>query len=192
MLALGAPNGPQSISLDIVHDVTDAFAPDPSYSGAAEAALEIVRNLGSVERRTLYHGELRRALHPLLLHPAIEVVCGRPACQRRRIAWWALLPAEATVAATQERSPPRSRRGGLSDLAQPRPRTNLGLWPWLELADSGKTTVTLVDNSTPGLPVRLCFTCRTCKTPYTLTNTRRLTDFLEAIKNEESTIVLNY
>jgi hypothetical protein len=152
----------------------------------AARALEALKTVGGAEQRNVYDPTLRAALDPLRSHPALEATCVR--CGHR-LAWWALDADVAYVAATQHRAKPKYRRGGISDLAQPSPRTKPGVQPWIELAESATTTVRLVDVSTPGYPVRLGFVCE-CNARYTLRNTTRLEQYLNAIQADSGTIRL--
>jgi len=143
-------------------------------------ALSVLDRLGKAEGRAIYDPLLNVALEPLRHHPAVEALCSDPRC-RRRVAWLALDNRAAYVAATEGRAKPKDRRGGLSDLAQPQPRRNTGLLPWIELAENGLTSVRTVDFKNPaGYPLRLKFVCR-CGRDYTTTNTHRLRDLITAI-----------
>ena len=155
----------------------------------AQAALAALERLGDAEGRAIFDGSLRAALTPFRTHAALEVICGRRECGRR-IAWWALDTDAAFVAATERRARPRERLGGMRDLAKPLPRKNHGLLPWIELAQSGRTSVEIADwRNASGYPLRLKFTCR-CGAVYTTTNTRRIQLYLTALSRGSGTILL--
>jgi len=157
-------------------------------STAAQAAVLVLDEVGDAEGVNIRDARLKGALEPLAGTPALEVCCGR--C-RGRVAWWAPETVGAFIAATQGRAKPRRRHGGISDLAEPAPRTSIGLAPWIELASSGKTSVTIEDWKNPsGWPLRLRFTCR-CGAQYTRTNTTRMREYLTAIGSENSMIFLH-
>jgi hypothetical protein len=160
---------------------------DPS--DAVRVALEVLDRLGGAESSGIYEPRLNAVLQPLRALPAIEVCCGRDLC-RARIGWWAIDHSVAYIAATQERAKPKRRLGGMSDLAEPQPRRNAGLLPWIELAESGKTRVRLVDwKNASGFPLRLSFHCR-CGAEYVTRNTTRLRLFLSAAAAGTGTIFL--
>jgi hypothetical protein len=154
---------------------------------SAERALAIVDRFGEVEGNTIHAPDLNQELHPLR-DLTLGVRCGR--C-RDWIAWSALDLNAAFVAAFQRRRAPKDRRGGIEDCYDPEPgaptRKN---WPWITLAETGQTSVTLEDIHTPGYPLRLKFTCRTCDAQYLNKNTRRLRLFLEAVEHGEDKITL--
>jgi hypothetical protein len=124
----------------------------------------MVRGFGEIEGNTIHAVNLNQELHPLR-HLTLGVKCGR--C-RAWIAWCALDPNAAFVAAFQQRRPHRDRRGGIEDCYEPEPPSPAGRknWPWILLAESGKTSVTLKDIHTPGYPLRLRFTCPKCRAQY--------------------------
>ncbi len=134
----------------------------------AKWALRILDWFGEVEGNTIHAPDLNEALHPLR-DLTLGVRCGR--C-RAAIAWSALDLNAAFVAAFQRRRPPKDRRGGIEDCYDPEPgaqtRKNL---PWIILAETGKTSVTLEDIHTPGYPLRLKFTCPKCEAQYVNKNT---------------------
>jgi hypothetical protein len=162
---------------------------EPGPRELARIALDVLEQLPDVEGRRIYDHDLKAALEPLRRLPAIEVLCGRRGCHRR-VAWWGLDYSENFVAAAARRSPPKSRTGGIDDLGGPSPRLKPGLWPWIELAESGTTSVRLVDTQTPGYPIRLKFVCK-CGADYTLTNTTRLRAYLETVRNGTGHVLLN-
>ncbi len=153
-----------------------------------EVALDALKTLGDGEGRHIYEPTLTRALDPLRRLPALGARCR---CGTG-VAWWAIDPAGAFVAASQRRAPPKERSGGTTDFHDPNPRqAGRGLAPWIESAASGKTSVKLVDwKNNAGYPLRLRFDCPKCNAVYVLKNTERLRLFLAAIRDQSDTIML--
>jgi hypothetical protein len=154
---------------------------------SAVRALTEVDGFGEVEGNTIHAVILNQELNALR-GVTLGVTCGR--C-RAGIAWSALDANAAFVAAFQRRRPPRERRGGIEDCYDPEPRSPIRKnWPWILLAESGNTTVTVADIHTPGYPLRLRFTCPKCGAQYLNKNTTRLRLFLDAIAHGEDKITL--
>lgn len=155
---------------------------------AAALAHERLRSLGDAEGKRIYDPTLNDALNPLRSLPAIEVVCGSPRCGLR-VGWWAIDSGHAYIAATEARAKPKQRLGGMSDLASPAVHSGRFL-PWIALAETGRTSVRLVDFRNPsGFPLRLKFVCRRGH-DHTTTNTYRLQLFLAAIAAGKDKIYL--
>ena len=162
---------------------------DAGMREAAQRALAEVDHFGEVEGRTIHAVYLNEDLNHLR-ELTLEIKCGR--C-RRRVAWGALDPNAAFVAAFQRRRPPKERVGGIEDCYQPEPPSPTGQrrnWPWIILAESGKTSVTVEDIYTPGYPLRLRLTCQECGAQYLNKNTTRLRLFLDAVVHGETRITL--
>lgn len=155
---------------------------------AAERALTELHGFGEIEGNTIHAVILNRELNALR-HLTLGIKCGR--C-RAGMAWGALDANAAFVAAFQRRRSPKDRRGGIEDCYDPEPPSPAGRknWPWIILAESGKTSVTAEDIHTPGYPLRLRFTCPKCAAEYLNKNTRRLRLFLDAVAHGESKITL--
>ena len=143
---------------------------DAEVREAATRALEVVDELGGVEGRTIYTVALNEALEPLR-RLTLGAVCGRcrqgrgvvrAGCQRgvRR----------GIPAATPTQRASGGHRGLLSSTS-PWPAEGRKDWPWITLAESGKTSVTVEDIHTPGYPLRLRFTCPKCGAEYLNKNT---------------------
>jgi hypothetical protein len=161
---------------------------DPERRAAADAGLAEVERLGRVERERIYDRGLNTALDPLR-RLTMGSACG--ACGHDT-AWCALDSTVAFVAAFQRRCPPKERRGGLADCFDPDPSpVGHARAPWILLAETGKTSVTLVDVSTPGYPIRLRITCPKCGAQHITTSTTRLTQFLTTVSRGESKIWLS-
>jgi len=156
---------------------------------AATGALEVVNQLGGeVEGRAIYTVSLKTELDPLR-RLTLGGVCGR--CFKG-VAWCALDAGEAFVVAFQRRCPPRERVGGIWDCygTNPWPAEGRKFPPWIEQAESGKTSVTLEDIYTTGYPLRITFTCPECGAEYVTKNTTRLRLFLDAVAHGETRITL--
>jgi hypothetical protein len=156
---------------------------------AARAALARLEEIEGAEGRQLYDGELNAALEPLRSLQPLPVECG--GCHRG-VAYYALEPGVAILAAAQRRAPPHRRSlGGAAALSRQDPhRLGSAKASWIEQAETERTSVRLVDAYTPGYPARIKLICPRCSRPYMLTNTRRLRQFLTAIGSGSSRIVL--
>jgi hypothetical protein len=144
---------------------------------------------GNVEGNTIHAPDLNEQLNALR-GLTLGIRCGR--C-RGWIAWCALDLNAAFVAPFQRRRPPRQRRGGIEDCYEPEPPSPTGQrrnWPWILLAESSKTSVTLEDIDTPGYPLRLRLTCPKCGAEYLARNTTRLRLVLDAVARDENKITL--
>ena len=161
---------------------------DIAMRGAAQRALAEVDGFGQVEGNTIHAVILNQELNAVR-HLTLRVTCGR--C-RGGIAWSALDLNAAFVAAFQRLRPPKERRGGIQDCYEPEPPSPMGQknWPWILLAESGKTSVTIEDIYTTGYPLRLRLTCPKCRAEYVMKNTTRLRLFLDAVANARTTIRL--
>lgn len=168
----------------------------PDQRDAAARALGEVKRLSRVEGRAISYPGLNQALDPLR---DLTLGCGCGNCLRnpawyrsRSLAWCALDNASAFVAAFQKRRSAAERRGGIRDCSDPDPSPmGRAMGAWLELAESGETSVTLVDVRSPGYPIRLRITCPKCKAEHITTNTERLRLFLTAIARGESRMWLS-
>ena len=87
-------------------------------TAAAQRAFDRIAALGDVERKRIYDPQLNAELEPLRRLPALEVICFANGCGRR-LAWWAIDQGHAYIAATEHRSKPKQRRGGMADIAKP-------------------------------------------------------------------------
>jgi hypothetical protein len=161
---------------------------DAETRKSARRAFAEVVGFGEVEGNTIHAVILNQELNALR-DLTLGVRCGR--C-RQGIAWAALDANAAFVAVFQRRRKPRERRGGIEDCYEPEPPSPMGRenWPWILLAESGKTSVTVEDIHTPGYPLRLRFTCPKCGAQYLNKNTTRLWLFLDAVTHGESKIIL--
>jgi hypothetical protein len=155
---------------------------------AAERALARLEELGDAEGQRMYDGDLNWHLEPLRGAPALPVHC--PSCHRR-IAWWAVMPTMALVAATRSRARPKSRHGGHSDLDADIPDEKKGrFFEWIVLADEGGTGVTSTDIRNSDYPRRLTFECKRCGAKQPTTNSYRLRKLLQTFKVGGGRIVL--
>lgn len=159
---------------------------DDTLRAAAEAALADVRDrVKRVEGTAIDDPRLNELLRPLRrLTLGAACSCGRNVC------WLAIDDAAAFVAAFQKRRPARMRHGGVADCQLPYQANSFPKAPWIMLAETGATTVTLEDVKTPGYPIRLRLSCPRCGAQHLARNTTRLTDFLTTISTGESTIWL--
>ena len=159
---------------------------DDTLKAAAEAALADVHDrVKRVEGTTIYDPQLNELLRPLRrLTLGAVCFCGRNVC------WLAIDNAGAFVAAFQRRRPARMRHGGVADCKLPYLANSYPKAPWIMLAETGSTTVTLEDIKTSGYPIRLRLSCPRCGAQHLSLNTTRLTDFLTTISTGESTIWL--
>jgi hypothetical protein len=161
---------------------------DPELRAAADSALREIGRIGRVERNQIYDHALNAALDPLR-RLTLGSACG--SCSHDT-AWCALDSTVAFVAAFQRRCPPKQRRGGIADCFDPDPSPiGHARAPWILLAETGKTSVTLVDVSTPGYPIRLRITCPRCGAEHITTNTTRLKQFVTTVSRGERKIWLS-
>lgn len=160
--------------------------PNDALRVAADDARAQVDRVGRVEGRAIHDPQLNAALEPLRRF-TLGAVCGD--CERS-VSWCAIDPGGAFVAAFQHRCPPRMRRGGTADCKLPYEAPFFPKAPWIMLAETGETTVTLVDRGTLGYPTRLQLTCPKCGAEHVARNTTRLTDFLTAVSRGESKLWL--
>jgi hypothetical protein len=163
-----------------------AGAFDPA--DAARTALEVLGSKRNAERQRIYDADLNAALDPLRGAPAIQMRCRK--C-RRRVGWCALHTGTALIAVTQRRALPKHRRGGMTDLYDPDPASQIrGKEAWIELAEADGGSVSISDWRNPsGYPLRVTLTCR-CGGKYPTTNTFRLRQYLRTTALGGSTITL--
>ena len=140
------------------------------------------------------NAELNAALEPLRLHPALGVRC--QGCEEG-VAFVALHTEGSYLVSANGRIRPKSRRGGVYDLADitPAKGKSRGLQGWQDDAAAGKGAVSPTGERPgigSGLAERRKHTCKGCGAVYTHTNTTLLRLYLDAIASGHPEIRLRY
>jgi hypothetical protein len=161
--------------------------PRPTREQASRAATEALRlmDAGAPADGPVVHqpSELNTALDPLRLHPALGVRCGRLTCGRG-LGYVALDPNAARLMSGNRRQPPSKRRGGIDDLADISPHSGR-FEGWVQDSEDRRGSVRVTGEAPgqrAGLPQRRTYHCTGCGADYTLTNSRLLTLYLEAVE----------
>ncbi len=169
--------------------------PPPTPQQARDAAARALQLLadGAPADGPVVHeaSELNTALDPLRLHPAMGVRCGRLSCGRG-LGYVALDPNAARLLSGNRRQPRSKRGGGIHDLADISPHSGR-FEGWVQDSEDRRGSVTATGEAPgqrTGLPQRRTYHCEGCGADYTLTNSRLLFLYLEAVERADPEFIV--